>query len=206
MLRLDYTSHDAVSFACRRWHYSRTVPTPPYVRIGVWEDQVFKGVVLYSRGNASHGARAMGLEHTEMAELTRVAMTTHAATVSRIIRISLKLLRERSPGLRLLVSFADPQHNHHGGIYQAGGWLYVGMTAPSTQYLAPDGKQWHSRMISEKGYNTQYGATRRVWKPSECQLIDMPGKHKYLMPLDAAMREQITPMIKPYPKKLAQAA
>jgi hypothetical protein len=33
----------------------------------------------------------------------------------------------------------------------------------------------------------------------------MPGKHRYLMPLDDAMREQIEPLRQPYPKRVRSA-
>jgi hypothetical protein len=32
-------------------------------------------------------------------------------------------------------------------------------------------------------------------------MIPLMGKYRYLMPLDAAMRAQIAPLAKPYPKK-----
>tara|TARA_R110002050_G_scaffold237477_3_gene373386 strand:- start:493 stop:735 length:243 start_codon:yes stop_codon:yes gene_type:complete len=34
---------------------------------------------------------------------------------------------------------------------------------------------------------------------------EMPGKHRYLMPLDKEMAEQIKPLAKPYPKREKQA-
>jgi hypothetical protein len=36
--------------------------------------------------------------------------------------------------------------------------------------------------------------------------VETPGKHKYLMPLDDAMRAQIKPLRKPYPKRAKQAS
>ena len=46
--------------------------------------------------------------------------------------IALRLLARHSPGLRLVVSYADPAQGHVGTIYQAAGWTYLGVTPPTT--------------------------------------------------------------------------
>jgi hypothetical protein len=117
------------------------------------------------------------------------------------LAIAVKFLKARCPGVRLLVSFADPTHGHHGGIYQAAGWTYVGNTSNTTAYLAPDGKIWNSRLISPSGRKKTYGRLRAVWKPEQCKPIPLPGKLKYLLPLDDEMRALIEPMRQPYPKR-----
>jgi len=38
-------------------------------------------------------------------------------------------------------------------------------------------------------------------RPQDGTRIILPGKHKYLMPLDAEMRAKIAPLAKPYPKR-----
>jgi len=200
-LRLDWCSHAAAKFAVEHWHYSRSLPTPPLVKVGVWENEQYIGCVLFSRGAAQHIGSPFGLDNTGVAELTRIALAAHLTPVSRIVRVALKFLRQSSPRLRLVVSFADPSHDHHGGIYQAGGWLYLGQQSSTVEFIAPDGKQWHGRMISPTGRKKVYGEYRPVWRPDQCRKVTMPGKHKYVMPLDAAMREQITPLAKPYPKR-----
>jgi hypothetical protein len=47
----------------------------------------------------------------------------------------------------------------------------------------------------------QYGELRQVAKIDECEKIPQLGKYRYLMPLDDAMRKQIEPLRKPYPKR-----
>ena len=37
--------------------------------------------------------------------------------------IAVRLLRRQSPGLRLIVSYADPEHAHVGVLYQSMNWL-----------------------------------------------------------------------------------
>jgi hypothetical protein len=200
-LRLDWCSHQAAKYAVEHWHYSRSLPTPPLVKVGVWEDERYIGCVLFSRGANNNIGKAFGLASTEVAELTRIALTTHKTPVSRIARVAMLFLREQSSGLRLVISYADPSHDHHGGIYQAGNWTYLGQSPASTEYVGPDGKQWHGRMVSATGRKHVYGQSRAVWRHDQCTPVIVAGKHKYAMPLDDAMRAQIAPLAKPYPKR-----
>jgi hypothetical protein len=204
-LRIDWATHAAAKYACENWHYSKSVPVPPLVKVGVWEYGAYIGVVMFSRGANNNLLKPFGLSQVEGCELTRVALSKHVAPVSRIVSLAIRFLRRNSPNLKLVVSFADPTEGHHGGIYQAGNWLYTGRQSSSTEYMAPDGKQWHGRMVSKTGLAQVQGRTRNVWRHDQCTPIERPGKHRYLMPLDEAMRAQIAPMAKPYPKRVKQA-
>ena len=147
-LCLDWCSHQAAKHAVEHWHYSGSLPPPPMRRIGVWETGRFVGCVLFARGASSNLLKPYGLKMTEGCELVRVALRDHWTPVSRIVAIALKILGRAEPGLRLVLSFADPAQGHHGGIYQAGGWLYLGTTASTYMYRDRAGKVWHNRMVS----------------------------------------------------------
>ena len=200
-LRLAWCSHSAAKHAVENWHYSGSLPTPPLIKIGVWEQGVFIGSILFSRGANNNIGKTFMLLTTEIAELTRVALSRHVAPVSRILSIAIRMLRPQCPGLRLIVSYADPRQGHLGGIYQAGGWIYLGQGQPSIEYVAPDKKQYHGRMVSATGRKRVYGQLRKVWRHDQCVPVRVEGKHKYLYPLDVEMRKQIAPLAKPYPKR-----
>lgn len=199
-LKIDWATHEAAKYACENWHYSKTMPVPPLVKLGVWENNRFIGCVIFSRGASPDLLKPYGLTQFEGAELTRVALNRHQSPVSRIISICIKQLKKLSPKLKLIISFADQSKNHHGGIYQACGWLYSGLSSPSVEYYK-DNKRWHPRQLSETGYTIQFGLKRKVPKPSECEKIKTLGKHRYLMPLDDKMKKQIELLKKPYPKR-----
>lgn len=44
----------------------------------------------------------------------------------------------------------------------------------------------------------------RVPKPDECEKIELPGKHRYLMPLDRAMRKKVEPLRLKHPQPKTQ--
>jgi hypothetical protein len=60
-------------------------------------------------------------------------------------------------------------------------------------------------MVSPTGKKKVFGRYRKVLKPDDCEKIKMPGKHRYLFPLDAEMRKQIEPLRQPYPKRVPSA-
>lgn len=200
-LKLDWASHESAKYAVENWHYSKSLPVPPLVKIGVWENKKFIGVVLFSRGASSNLLKPYRLKQTEGCELTRVALNKHETPVSRILSIAFKFLKKKSPELKLIVSFADPNEKHHGGIYQASNWIYCGKSAKSFKFIDKNGREWHSRQVSEKGYNIQQGNIRKTVKPSQCKKIECEGKHRYLMPLTQEMKNNIIHLSKPYPKR-----
>lgn len=201
-LKLDWCSYEAAKFAVEHWHYSKSLPAGKAVHVGVWEDAQFVGALIFSRGASDAIGKPYGLEQTQIAELARVALRHHRSPVSRIISIALRMMRSICPGLRMLVSYADPSQNHHGGIYQAGGWTFVGDSQPDFCVIDHSGKRWHSRMVSSSGIKTCFGVKKRVIKPTDGRKVIIPGKHKYLMPLDPEMRAKILPLAKPYPKRV----
>ena len=200
-LLVDWCDYQAAKYAVEHWHYSKSMPTPPVIKIGVWEDGLFVGCVLFSRGSNNNMLKPFGIDLVDGAELTRIALDTHKSYVTTIVSKCIKLLKEKNPGLRLIVSYADPNESHHGGVYQAGNWIYSGQTSPDCYYLDKQGRRWHSRQVSSTGVSRQYGELRRVPTHDECERIPLKGKHRYLYPLDKAMRRQIEPLAQPYPKR-----
>lgn len=200
-LRLDWCSHAAAKYAVEHWHYSRSLPPFPRVHVGVWEESGFIGSIIFSRGATPQMFVPYGLEQTDACELTRVALGDHRTAVSKMLSIATRMLVSRCPGVRLIVSHADPYRGHHGGIYQAAGWIYTGCTSSSKMYRDPRGRLWHGRMISPTGYKRVFGRYRPVIKPNSCTEVAMPGKHRYLFPTDKEMRSRVLPIAQEYPKR-----
>ena len=200
-LRIDWATHEAAKYAVENWHYSKRMPKSKLAKFGVWEDGRFVGCVIYGVGATPEIAKPFGLKPTEVCELVRVALTKHKTSVSRIIAITLRILKSTMAGLRLVVSFADTSQGHHGGIYQAGGWVLAG----STEYHAYKlkGEVVHPRACHHRyGKGGQSIAWLRTNIDPNAERVLNGIKHKYLMPLDDEMRKQIEPLRKPYPKRV----
>ncbi len=202
-LRLDFCSHAAVKHAVMRWHYSRALPAFKLVRIGVWESGRFVGAILYGVGANRHIARPFGLKDTEVCELVRVALapaSTREHPTSKCVTISLRMLKRQSPGLRLVVSYADAGQGHVGVIYQATNWIFLG--AATQPYLKVKGKIVHPRTLYDRyGPGGQSVPWLRQNVDPNAHRVKMPAKLKYVMPLDREMREKLEPLGQPYVKK-----
>ena len=199
-LKCAWASHEAAKWACEHWHYSMCLPKGNLFKVGVWEDDRYVGVVIFSHGAIANIGKPYGLTQNECVELTRIALRDHRHFVSEIMMQALRKLKETNPGLRLVVSYADPAQGHNGGIYQATNWIYTGATPPQRKWLI-NGKLVHARSVQHKKPKnmTESQFVKLRWKNAK-RVMDM-GKHKYLMPLDRKMRKQIAPLAKPYPKK-----
>jgi hypothetical protein len=88
-IRIDWATHEAAKYACENWHYSKSVPVPPLVKVGAWEEQKYIGVVMFSRGASSNLMKPYGLEQDQGCELTRIALTKHTTPVSRIVKFAI---------------------------------------------------------------------------------------------------------------------
>lgn len=196
--KLAFTTHEAAKYACKRWHYSKSLPVGKTIKIGVWENDKFIGCILFAYGACCNIGRPFGLQMNEVCELTRIALTKHINPVSKFLAISLKMIKRFQPKMKMVVSYADPFQNHHGGIYQATNWIYLGKTKGSTHYKNKFGKHVHSRMVNdydkekfnkliETGYLKRYTAY----------------KHKYIYPLEKDLWIEFKKQSKPYPKRSA---
>jgi len=203
VLKLDWATYEAAKYACENWHYSECMPVGKMVKVGVWEDGTFIGVVIFSRGATGNIGRPYNLSQNFVCELTRISLSEHSAPVSRIVAVAIRFLQAENTKLQPIVSYADPMQNHHGGIYQAGNWIYVGRTKQDT-FIKIKGKIYHRRSVYAK-----YGTQSVEWlknniDPNAKHIAD-EGKYKYLMPLDNKIRKQIQLLSQPYPKRVSSA-
>lgn len=196
----------AARWAVRQWHYSRRPPAEGKLAcFGVWEYGEFIGALIYGRGATQNLGRPYGLGQDQCVELTRIALREHTTPVTRMIAASRRQLRDSNPGLRLIVSFADTDQNHHGGIYQADNWIYTGTTARNPIFEVR-GRLVHGRTLRHLAVKrppdeTAEAYVRRVIDPDVRKVAATGAKHRYLYPLDKAMRRQISALAKPYPRR-----
>lgn len=200
-LKVDWATHAAAKYACENWHYSGCLPSGKLVKIGCWENGKYIGCVIFGLGATPNLSKAYDLTMTECCELCRVALTKHETPVSRIVSIALKFLKKQSPGVRLVVSFADSEQGHYGGIYQAGNWIFSGSVELDSWII--NGEKMHPRSVVMK-YGSQALAHVRKIDPRAHKKWGI--KHRYLMPLDGEMKTKLLPLSKPYPKRAGSKA
>jgi hypothetical protein len=112
----------------------------------------------------------------------------------------------------MVVSFADPREGHHGGLYQATGWLYTGVTrgdpyhyvdavsgrriAKSTPWKLAKRQRDRGEYVDEKPVEGERRiAEERGWT----KVRDKP-KYRYVFPRTRFARRHLRLAVLPYPK------
>lgn len=191
ILKIDWCTHEAAKYACENWHYSKCMPVGKTVKVGAWENDCFIGVVIFSYGANNNAPKSFGLNQNQACELTRVALKRHQTPVSRILSISTKYLHKSNPGLKLVFSYADKSNQgHHGGIYQANGWLYLGERKAA--HVMINNKKIHKRTADGK-----YGNKNNY--PIGWSMCKSETKHLYVKILNKEYKLDKT--IVKYPKR-----
>lgn len=194
LLKVEWCTYAAAKHAVLNWHYSRRMPVGKLVMVGAWESGRFVGVVIFGLGAAAKLGKPYGVSRFEVCELVRVALREHKAPVSQIVAHALRFLKCKCPKIRVVVSFADPARGHHGGIYQAGNWIYLGKTSPDVAYRIG------SRIVHNRNFSGgQFGRPKRKL-PRNAIKVRTIGKHRYAFGLDHEMRELLRTMAQLFPK------
>ena len=181
-LKLDWCSHKAALYAVKKWHYSRCLPAGKTVKIGVWEDTIFIGAIIFSLGANAHLRNL----HGKTCELSRVALNNHKNSVTRIVSISLMLLKRKFTDLDCVVSYADLDR-HTGKIYEAGNWVDDGEVV--AKWLSINGKKVHPRSVFSK-----FGTHDVNWLKKNIDInasyVETKGKRRFLWFFDKKMRRK----------------
>jgi hypothetical protein len=208
-MRLTRATPQAIKYACLHYHYSKSVPANP-VGYNVYNDNdEWCGVILYAVGATPNIGKQYNVPTGGVLELVRVALNGKQEQTSKAVSMTLKQLKKDVPQCRLVVSYADCDQHHLGTIYQATNWIYTGTNNKNSRGgwiihgKKTHPKTIHSRIViinGEKRHCPQTTeAVRRFFDPEAIEFFT-EGKRKYLMPLDKAIRKQILPLSKPYPK------
>jgi hypothetical protein len=183
-------SYQAAKYAVEKWHYSNNLSASKNNFYGIWENDLFVGCVVFGRGANNNIGKPYGLDQISICELTRVALSnSHNTSTSKIVSLALKQFKKYYTSMRLIVSYADANQGHIGIIYQAMNWVYTGR-AQSTPLVLLNGRWVHARQAGSVN-----GSVVGLCKKAQLD------KYRYLYPLDRAMRKQIAPLAKPYPKR-----
>ncbi|GIU69836.1 MAG: hypothetical protein KatS3mg002_1072 [Candidatus Woesearchaeota archaeon] len=199
-LHIEFCSRQMAKFAVEKWHYSHKMPAGNSINFAVWENGQFIGAVVFGYGSNYNIANQYKLKHYEIRELCRVALTTHANPVTKILSICIKMLKENYPEIQLLVSYADSEQGHIGKIYQANNWIYVGTTDEEPR-IKLNNQIYHRKTIYNKYKTSSIYYLKENVDPN-AEFVKSKLKYKYLFPLNKSIAKQIKNIAKPYPKTL----
>ena len=143
----------------RALHYSGKVVQNSQVHFGVFLGGKCGGALQF--GPSLDKRKMLGLVDgtlwNEFIELNRMALAEWLPRngESRVIAVAMRLLRQRYPGLKWVVSFADGAQCGDGTIYRASGFVLTGIKQNNQMWKAPDDGQTFSRMSLTDGSSKQ---------------------------------------------------
>lgn len=133
----------------------------------------------------------------EVRELARLwAPNGHPANLLTAAMAAACRALRHDTGCEAVVSFADPNQGHHGGVYQAASWIYTGQSEETRVYRTPEGLT-----LSRRSFHSGSQSISPHIKP-----VRLEGKHRYVRCLTRTSRRLLTHQSRPYPKSQEIAA
>lgn len=172
----------------RQHHYSHSIPSGKshYVQCGaaivVWSIPANKNLakfVLGRAGNVWELSRLWAPDGHEKNLLTQ-AISASVGVIKRLEKPE------------ALVSYADPNVGHHGGIYRAASWIYHGQSEEARYYRDANGNT-----VSRRAFHSG----RKGMKKAEILALGyvehkLPGKHRYVKPITTRAKRFLLPNAK----------
>lgn len=192
-MRIAIANSKAITYACKNFHYSKSVPAVQYAFNIYNGENEWCGVILYGGGANNNLPKSFNLNAGEVLELTRVALNGKQECTSMAVAMSLRELHKIDPLCKIVVSYADHRQHHLGTIYQATNWIYLGKSITNdTQYFYK-GKWTHERTINAQANRAQLKKTLPKRKNS--------NKFKYIYVFNKKERKKWLAQALPYPKE-----
>lgn len=176
-------------------HYAHRIPNSIYT-FGLYENAILQGVISF--GMTANNNLNEFVNGYDCIELNRLIINEELPknTLSYFVSKSLKLI----PQPKVIISYADSGHGHHGYIYQATNWIYTGMGKGDYEFIK-NGRQYHRKNLFDL-FGT--GSLENA-KANGYEVVIVEPKHRYVFLLGS--KKQIQDMkIKlpfkqePYPK------
>jgi hypothetical protein len=174
---------DKLKELIRENHYTHSVPSGKshYVQfedcVVVWSIPANKNIAKFLLPNGG-----------SVWELSRLwAPNGHRPNLlTQAISYAVKNIRKlENPDM--LVSYADPNAGHLGGVYRAASWIYHGQSSESRAYRNANGQS-----VSRRAFHSG----KRSLKKAEIEALGyieekLPGKHRFIKPLSKTALKQV---------------
>lgn len=181
-------------------HYLHSLPGGTQLSFGVSLGKRLMGAIAFGVGPANAHCLVEGAKPDDCMTLTRFWLSDELPqnSESRTLSVVFRALRKNTE-LKFLLSYADPSQGHLGGIYQATGCLYTGLSDAMPLYDIGDGVKRHPRSLAHAfgSRSLKYLTDNGV----EVKLVPQSAKHRYVYFLDKSWQPRLKAAVLPYPKK-----
>ena len=187
-------------------HYSHKIPQAVKYRLGLYLGDKLKGVAIFSIPANQYSITSVFRDETQkiVIELSRVYTEDNLEKnfLSKALSQCFKYLKNNAD-YDIILSYADPNFNHNGCIYQALNGMYLGQTNKEVRYIIGD------KLITRRGLGRRKGLSEKehvkMLLEAGAKKVKMIGKYKYIWFIcnKTRKKELIKKMkvtIKQYPK------
>lgn len=179
----------------KRWHYMPSLPSDTQFNFGAFQNGKLVGAACYGNVHIPKIPK-------DFLELRRLVRQPGADfPLSQFVSKTLASLKSR--GIPAVLSYADPAHHHHGGIYQASNWLHLSSKPQGGirhSFITPDGEISHRQAYRVLGTSS---AKRILELKPDWTMKRNLRKYRYAMPLKMRMAKMLKILgvtAIPYPK------
>lgn len=168
----------------RERHYTHCVPSGKSYYVA-YDDAI---VVWSIPANKNIARFILGFDG-KVWELSRLwAPDGHRPNLlTEAISAAVGVLRSHEKNIDALVSYADPNAGHEGGVYRAASWLYHGQSEESRVYVDSSGQSVARRAF----HSGSKGMTKAEIAALGYVQKKLPGKQRFVRPLSRAAKRKL---------------
>lgn len=162
-------------------HYSHKLPQAIKYRFGLYYDNKLLGIAIFSVPANRFTITSIFKNETQHIGIELSRFFTYDATPRNFESYCLQRCFEYiklNSNYDVIVSYADPNFNHAGYLYQALNGLYLGQTAPEVRYFYK-GQLWTRRSLGRQKGDTEAEHAKRILADG-AEKVKMQGKYKYI--------------------------
>lgn len=185
--RVEPIKFDTARPFLKKWHYNPYQNVQAKYCFGLFRPSQFGipelvGAMVFTwPAGATAGKKYSPDNPQACMELRRLACIddTPKNAESFFIGKALRWLKKNT-NLKVIISYADPNHGHEGTIYKASNFKYEGLTNTS-RVLNVDGKEFHIRTLTmlDRPYGREISRRYKA-KDENVKIMEKPAKHIYV--------------------------
>lgn len=162
-------------------HYSHKIPQAIKYRFGLYYGGLLKGIAIFSVPANMYTVTSIFKNETQHIGVELSRLFTYDDTPRNFESYCLAKCFDYikvNSNYDVIVSYADPNFNHAGYLYQALNGCYLGQTAPEIRYLLNEQLLTRRSLGRKQGDTEKEHADRIIFQGAK--KVKMQGKYKYI--------------------------
>jgi hypothetical protein len=182
-------------------HYSKKFYNATYIHLGLFENNVLKGVLQYgyAMNPASCGSVVKDTKQDEYLELNRMWLSDEIEIKypeSQAVSMSISYIKKKYPKIKWVQSFADERCGGFGIVYQACSFNYYG--EHDSLFWTLNGEVYHNSLMTRNPNLSK--SAKFLQENKENATSESLRQFRYIKFLDQREKKKCLLKEQPYPK------